>query len=113
VIEGMVMACWREAAQVQREQASRRLAWYCQRRDARHAALNEQVCVCVCVCVQVCVCLCCAVLDEQVCAWCVCIFSCVSAVCACVSRHVFLFVRVCASACASYAHALANMSRCV
>ena len=90
MIEGMVMACWREAAQVQREQASRRLAWYCQRRAARHA-----------------------VLDEQVCAWCVCIFSCVSAVCACVSRHVFLFVRVCASACASYAHALANMSRCV
>jgi len=43
-----VEAAWRgrrEVAQVQREEASRRLASYCQRRSAWRAALDEQVCL--------------------------------------------------------------------
>ena len=40
----------REAAQVQREEAGRRLAWYWQRRAAWITCLCVCVCVCVCVC---------------------------------------------------------------
>jgi len=54
--DGKVEEAWRgirEAAQVQREEASRRLAWYCQR-AAWRASPDEQVCA-WCVGVQVCV----------------------------------------------------------
>ena len=44
---GKVEAAWRwrrEAAQVPREEAGRRVAWYWQRDAAWHAALDVQVC---------------------------------------------------------------------